>query len=179
MKKNILFVFIILNGINLLQAQNDSIKNLVTLEKLDFMIGEWEGTGWMMTRSGKENAKIIEKVEYKLEKGIMVVEGLGTKIDSITNEKKIVHNAFGIVFFDSKTNYLTIDAYKNGESTQSKIEFIKDKIIQWNMEIPNQGKVRFTVDFSTEKKWVEIGEFSRDGENWMKFLDLNLDKIEQ
>ena len=177
--KNIIYVFILIIGFNFLQAQNDSIKNLVSLDKLDFMIGEWEGTGWMLTRNGKENARIKEKAEYKLEKGIMVVEGLGTKTDSITNVNKIVHNAYGIIFFDSKTNFLTIDAYKNGESIQSKIEFLEEKIIQWNMEIPNQGKVRFTVDFSTDNKWIEIGEFSRDGENWMKFLEMNLDKIKQ
>lgn len=160
-----------------MQAQNDSLNHKATIDKLDFMIGEWEGNGWMMTRNGKENAKINEKVQYKLENDIMVVEGLGTKTDSITNEQKIVHNAFGIIFFDTKANSLMIDAYKEGESIQSKIEFIEEKIIQWKMDIPNQGKVKFTVDFSTNNKWIEIGEFSRDGENWMKFLEMNLDKI--
>ena len=178
MKKTIFYICILLFSINVLKAQNDSIKNVASIDKLDFMIGEWEGNGWMMTRNGKENAKINEKVQYKLEKGIMVVEGLGTKTGSITNETKIVHNAFGIIFFDTKTNSLMIDAYKEGESIQSKIEFIEEKIIQWKMNIPNQGKVKFTVDFSTEKKWIEIGEFSRDGENWMKFLEMHLDKIE-
>lgn len=176
MKKIILCTCFLLFGYNSLKAQNDSIKKIVSIHKLDFMIGEWEGNGWMMTRNGKEIAKIKEKVEYKLEKDIIVVEGLGTKTDSITNEKKIVHNALGIIFFDAKTNSLMIDAYKKGESIQSKIEFIEDKIIQWKMDIPNQGKVKFTVDFSTDKKWIEIGEFSRDGENWMKFLEMNLDK---
>jgi len=173
----ILTVLIFLIGINEVQSQNDSIKNPLTLDKLNVMIGEWEGTGWMMTRNGKENTEITEKVEYKLENDMMVVEGLGTKTDSITKETKIVHEAFGIVFFDSKSNSLMINAYKKGEFIQSKILLIEEKIIQWNMEIPNQGKVRFTVDFSTKNKWIEFGEFSRDGINWMKFLEMNLDRI--
>src|SRR5690606_3635647 len=177
MKKFILSLLILLIGISSSQAQNDSIKNPVTIDKLNFMIGEWEGTGWMMTRNGKEDALIKEKAEYKLEKGIMVVEGLGTKTDSITKVVKTVHDAFGIIYVDSKTNSLMINAYKKDASVQSKIEFIENKIIRWNMEIPNQGKVRFTIDFSIENKWIEIGEFSRDGINWMKFLEMNLDRI--
>jgi hypothetical protein len=178
MNKNIIKVLILLIGVNFTQAQNDSLNKSITLSKLDYMIGEWEGTGWMMTRNGKENTEIREKAEYKLEKDIMVVEGLGTKTDSITKEVKAVHDAFGIIYFDSKSKSLMINAYKKGESIQSEIVFIEEKIFQWNMDVPNQGKVRFTVDFRTKNKWIEIGEFSRDGENWMKFLEMNLSKIE-
>ena len=174
MKKLIISILILFIGINFSIAQNDSIKTQISIDKLDFMIGEWEGTGWMMTRTGKEESIVKEKAEYKLEESIIVVEGLGTKTDTITNDVKVVHNAFGIIFFDSKNNTLSMNAYKNGESTQSKIEFIEDKIFQWNMEIPNQGKIRFIVDFSTDNKWIETGEFSRDGVSWMKFLGMEL-----
>jgi len=174
MKKLTLITLILIIGINFSQAQNDSTATKLSVEKLDFMVGEWEGTGWMMTRNGKEQSIIKEKAEFKLDKSIIVVEGLGTKTDTITNEVKIIHNAFGIIFFDSKNNKLSMNAYKNGESTQSEIEFIKDKVFQWKMEIPNSGKVRFTVDFSIDDKWTEIGEFSRDGINWMQFLGMEL-----
>ncbi|MFD2823368.1 hypothetical protein ACFS5M_06780 [Lacinutrix iliipiscaria] len=177
MKKITLYLLFFLIGIHFALAQNDSIKDPITIDKLNFMVGEWKGTGWMMTRNGKETTEITEKVEYKLENDIMVVEGLGTKTDSITKETKIVHDAFGVIFFDLKSNSLMINAYKKGEFIQSEIVLIEDKIIQWNMDIPNRGKVRFTVNFNTENKWLEIGEFSRDGTNWMTFLEMNLEKI--
>ena len=46
------------------------------------------------------------------------------------------------------------------------------------MNIPNQGTVRFTSDYSKENTWVEVGEFSRDGETWMQFLGMELTRID-
>ena len=180
MKKTAIFTAIILFiGINFTNAQTGSIISQNPLDKLSFMIGEWEGAGWMMTREGKQTSKILEKVECKLDCNIMIVEGLGTKIDSITKETIVVHNAFGVLSFDAKSNSLSIRAYKKEGVTESKIEFIEEKIIQWNLDIPNGSKVRFTVDFKAENKWIEIGEFSRDGVNWSQILGMELTKVKK
>jgi len=179
MKKTItLAILVLLIGINLLNAQTATTSIQNPVDKLSFMIGEWEGSGWMMTREGKQTSIIKEKVECKLDCNILTVEGLGTKTDSVSQETVVVHDAFGVIFFDPQSNSLSIRAYKKEGVTESEIEFIEEKIIQWNLDIPDGSKVRFTVDFKTDDKWIEIGEFSRDGENWTKILGMELTKAE-
>jgi hypothetical protein len=38
------------------------------------------------------------------------------------------------------------------------------------------GKVRFTIDISADE-WVERGEFSRDEETWVAFLEMTLKRV--
>ena len=147
------------------------------MEPLSFMLGQWEGDSWSMTREGKVESKIKEHIYCKTDCNIMIAEGLGTKIDPETNETIVVHDAYGVMYVDPETSNLTLRAYKDSEIVESEIELIEDKIIRWKMVIPNQGTVRFTSDYSKEDKWIEIGEFSKDGENWMQFLGMDLTKI--
>ncbi|HQW93762.1 MAG TPA: hypothetical protein PKY28_11715 [Ferruginibacter sp.] len=161
-----------------LYAQQDKVTdNKNPMNKLSFLLGEWEGTGWRMTQTGKrEYTNAFEKVTCRLDCGLFIVEGLGVKTDSVTKESKTVHDAFGIIYHDAKTNSISMRAHTKDGITETVIEFLEEKLIRWNMDIPNGGKIRFTVDFKTANKWIEIGEFSRDGLNWMKFLETTLTK---
>lgn len=176
MKRFTIGTLLLFMGFNFLAAQIDSANVGISVRDLDFMVGEWEGHGWTMTRAGRSESETIEKVEYKLDSSIIVVEGLGTKTDSATQTTKVVHNAFGVIYCDRESNSLFMNAYKDGESTNSKIEFLEEKVIQWNLAIPDRGTVRFTVDFSDETKWIEIGEFSADGAHWRKFMGMELSR---
>jgi hypothetical protein len=147
------------------------------MEPLNFMLGKWEGHAWTMTREGKMESKINENIYCKTNCNIMVAEGLGTKIDPETNEIIVVHDAFGVMYVDPETKKMTLRAYKDNKITTSEIEIIEDKVIRWKMTIPNQGTARFTSDYSKENTWVEVGEFSRDGETWMQFLGMELTRI--
>ena len=163
--------------VNISYSQNDTTTIQNSIRNLSFMTGDWEGVGWTSTRDGKVFSDVKEKVEYKLDSSILIVEGLGSKTDTISKEVKVVHNAFGVIFFDSLNNSLNIRAYKEGGGVAtSKIKFIDEKVIEWSMDIPNGSQVRFTVDFNADGKWIEIGEFSRDGLNWVDFLGMELKK---
>lgn len=147
--------------------------------KLSFMTGEWQGKGWIMTRTGKEFSQVTEKAECKLDCSIIVVSGQGVKVDSSSRESKIVHDAFGVITYDPKTGKYFIRAYKKEEVVESEIEFLEEKKIRWVLPIPSAGTVRFTVDFNTPGTWKETGEFSRDGITWMKTLEMELKKMMQ
>lgn len=178
MKKLVFIVVLILLNSMVLKAQKvDTMEN--PMNNLNFMLGEWEGTGWMMTREGKEESDMREKVECKQGCNIMIVEGLGTKTDPDTKELKISHEAFGVITYNFDTKSYQLRAYKDGNVTVSDIEMISDNKIRWNMDVPNNGKVRFTAEY-TDSTWQEIGEFSRDGgESWMQFLGMDLMRIKK
>ncbi|MFZ1371166.1 MAG: hypothetical protein WAR78_12325 [Ferruginibacter sp.] len=177
MKKIILSTLLILGLVSVTFAQADVAKKLEAMNKIKFLLGEWEGTGWRMTQTGKVFTKAIEKVKCRLECSILIVDGSGVKTDSVTKEEKVVHDAFGIIYYDTKTNAVSMRAFTKEGITETVIEFLEEKVIRWIMEIPGGSKVRFTADFKTANKWIETGEFSRDGQNWVKFLETNLIKV--
>lgn len=168
-------LFFATGTLNAQQSKAADKKN--PLNRLSFLLGEWQGTAWRMTQTGKrENTNAFEKVTCRLDCGIFIVEGLGVKTDSVTKESITVHDAFGIIYYDAKTNSISMRAHTKDGVTETVIEFLEEKLIRWNIDIPNGSKIRFTVDFKTANKWFEIGEFSRDGQNWMKFLETALTK---
>ncbi len=177
MKTRTLFIIMAFLMMTPTFSQNQPEKVTNSMEPLFFMMGKWEGTGWTMTREGKSNSNIKEHVYCKTDCNILVAEGLGTKTNPETNETIVVHEAFGVMFKDPETGKFTLRAYKDNNISISEVEIIDEKIIRWKLELPNQGTVRFTSDYSQKDKWIEIGEFSRDGENWMQFLGMDLTRV--
>lgn len=145
---------------------------------LSFMIGTWKGSGYMMTREGKQFTTITESVFCKLDCAVLSVEGVGTKPDSLTNKEIIVHNAFGVISKDLKSNKWVMRAYRKGEVIDAEIVTVSEKIIRWELPIPkNGGIMRFTTDYTTTDKWKGTGEYSRDGKSWMIMMQTELTKV--
>ena len=145
---------------------------------LSFMIGKWKGSGYMMTREGKQFTTITESVFCKLDCAVLSVEGVGTKPDSLTNKEIIVHDAFGVISKDPKSNKLIMRAYKKGEVIDAEMIMVGEKIIRWELPVPNNaGTMRFTTDFTTSGKWKGTGEYSRDGKSWMVIMQTELNKV--
>ena len=144
---------------------------------LDFIKGRWEGTGWSMTEKGKTNSSIVENVYCKIDCSVYIAEGRGMRYDTINMKEVLVHEAYGVMAFDKTKEKWVLRAYKKGMVTESELEFISDKKFIWSLVIPGQGTVRYTTDYSTGK-WVENGEFSRDGKSWMPIMSMTLERKE-
>jgi hypothetical protein len=145
---------------------------------LSFMVGKWKGAGYMMTREGKQVANVTENVACQLDCAILSVEGIGTKEDSLTHKQITVHHAFGVISKNPKNNNWVMRAYKKGEVIDAEIVFVGEKVIRWELPLPdNGGTMRFTTDFTEPGKWKGAGEYSRDGKNWMTMSQTELTKI--
>ena len=171
MKKAILVLACMLMGYVSVHAQGG-------MNPLSFMTGKWKGSGWMMTREGKQFTSITENVVCKLDCAVLSVDGLGTKLDSVTGNQVTVHDAFGVISKDPKTDKWVMRAYKKGDVIDAEIIVVSEKVIRWELPIPqNGGTMRFTTDFSTAGKWKGTGEYSRDGKNWMVMMQTDLNKV--
>lgn len=145
---------------------------------LSFMTGKWKGSGWMMTQTGKQSTKITENVVCQLDCAVLSVEGLGTRFDSLSKKEVVTHDAFGVISKDVKTNKWVMRAYRKDEVIDAEIVFVSEKVIRWELPIPNnRGTMRFTTDFTAANKWKGTGEYSRDGQNWMKIMETDLTKV--
>ena len=143
---------------------------------LGFILGQWQGSGYMITQNGKVNTDVQENGKCKVDCRVIEMNGLATTTDA-TGETRIVHDAFGIIWYDTVADQIKMRAFKKDGWTESIVAMIADKVIQWHLDIPT-GYIRFTADFSTPGKWMETGEYSRDGEEWTLIMEMELDRVE-
>jgi hypothetical protein len=169
----ILFMFVCFTQANVFaQAPNPAI-NKEKMKVFSAWVGQWQGEGSMQTGPGEaKKSSVDEKIEMKLDGTILVVEGLGK------NEGAVVHNAFGIISYDQMTSQYKFKTYvKEGRTADAWFNVLGENKYQWGFDVPNGGKVRYTINIDG-KKWNEIGEYSRDGNTYMKTFEMNLTKVE-
>ncbi|MDX1472226.1 MAG: hypothetical protein R3213_12075 [Flavobacteriaceae bacterium] len=137
------------------------------ISKLQFMTGNWEGKGWMMTPNGnREEFNQTENIQFKLDSTAVLIEGLGK------SHGQIIHNAMAIVSYDKENNNYTFQSYlQNGRKGEFKAEIIGNKFYWY----PNQN-MRYIIEINDKGQWFEIGEI-KQGENWFQFFEMTLNKI--
>ncbi|MDO8632024.1 MAG: hypothetical protein Q7R41_16185 [Phycisphaerales bacterium] len=156
-------------------------KNSPVAEKmkaLSFMVGEWEGEGWMqMGPQERKTVKVKESVRLKLSGMALLVEGRGTSKTSEGGEGTVVHEALAVISWDSKKEQYSMRAITaKAGAVDPKIE-VGDKSMVWSFDTPVGGAVRYSIKVNEKGQWLEIGEFSRDGKEWNKFFEMTLSKM--
>ena len=143
------------------------------MKKLSAMAGEWHGTAVITVGpQGSANAISWEKVESKL--GGLALFVHGRHVDA-ADTTKVVHEAVGMLFYDGTTQKLKfIPMIMNGLTVETWANET-EKGMDWGFAIPGGvGHVRYQVDLSTPDVWIETGQFSRDGTNWMPTIRMEL-----
>ncbi len=189
-KKNINAVFIALLFIlftsNEVPAQQkeppkgaDAAKTESKMAPLDFLVGDWKGEGWIQMGREKKTFEINESFTRKLNNSLVVVEGVGTNVDEKTGEKKVIHNAYGIFYFDAASGKIAFRYFKEGgEEGFTNPEFSENKMIWGFVAEPTQTKIRFTETIDENGNWVEIGEAMPKGmDQWFQFFYMKLKKV--
>lgn len=145
--------------------------------KLGFLIGEWKGEAWMQRGPGKPEYFVqTEKVTPKAGGKALLVEGLGRKKLEDGTAGDVVHDAVALISWDKVKNKYRFDAHvAQQESVDTAIEVTAPNTAVWGFDTP-QGKIRYTIRLTDKGEWNEVGEFSRDGTNWMKFFEMTLTK---
>lgn len=144
------------------------------MKPIAFLAGSWKGTGWAQTREGRANFTINETIEPKLDGSVFLVEGIGK------DEKgKVHHHALAFFHYDKQAGHFKVKAFrKDGGYVDAKGE-MKDGTFIWGFDIPQSGQIRFTLKINDKGQWVETGEFSRDGKQWIKTMEMTLDKVKK
>lgn len=170
MKTLLTMIIILCSG--LIFAQSSAIHK-TELKKLSFFIGEWEGISTVYQRGQTLKVTQHEKIEFKLDSTIILVEGTGRDIDTRT----ILFQAIGLVFFDgAKKEYGFRSHINSGQFADSYFKLIGKEEIEWGFSIP-QGKIRYHLVINSAKgTWIENGEFSPDGEIWYPTVMMELKK---
>lgn len=147
------------------------------MKKLDALVGEWKGSGWSSTKDdGRREFNIVEKVQRKLGGALLLIEGRGTR-KSDNDEVVVTHEALGLLSYDDKAKRYKFRAHDiRGQAIDVEPKLL-DSGFEWGFKSEEGGvTIRFTIKYD-DKRWHEVGEASKDGKVWHKFLEMTLDRV--
>ncbi|HEU4829788.1 MAG TPA: hypothetical protein VFT04_11400 [Gemmatimonadales bacterium] len=144
------------------------------MRQLDWLIGEWNGTGTMSMGTGRQHeGSIVERATRHAGGHAITLEGLG-KAAQAAGDSIVVHDAFALIWYDAGANAFRMKTFRaTGHTVEPEIAVSAGKIV-WGFTDPRAGRIRFTVTHLPDDRWHEVGEASRDGTTWMKFFEMNL-----
>lgn len=140
------------------------------MEKLRPMVGEWQGTGWILGPEGRAEFTGGEIVQSKLDGLALLVEGAFFREEA--GRKIPTHTTLGVITFDPASNAYRFKSWlATGTTGERELKLI-DQGWEWEIKNP-QGTIRYRATFSHDE-WFEFGERSRDGSSWQKFFEMRL-----
>jgi len=153
-------------------AQNEPSTGLLRAEmsKLDKMVGQWKGSGWIQQGAKRETFSGTETVQKKIDGLALLVEGKFSDANG-----KIIHETLAVLSFDTKAKNYDFRTYlANGVSGEHEFKLLSDGY-EWGFQFP-AGSVRYLIKTNNDV-WFETGEFSKDGKTWIKIFEMKLDKV--
>ncbi len=177
MKKILVVIFIAFSITGNVYSQSPGENEIAqkvqaAMKKLEPLAGEWEGSATITRGPNKTEIKQQEKVSFKVKEHALLIEGTG--LDSDGN---VVFEAIGLIVYSPFTESYSIRAVRdNGLFIDTEV-IVSDNQLQWTIPAANGGKARQTITFD-DSSWEEVGEYSQDGEHWMRYLSMSLTKKE-
>ena len=149
-----------------------------TMKKLAVLAGEWRGTSWQMVPGkGRVKSDSWEGVESKLGGLVLQVHGKHSSLEA-ADSGTVTHEAVAMIFYDGTKKQLRVIPVRMDGGTVDTWANETEKGLDWGFALPNgAGHFRYSVDMSVANKWIETGEYSRDGTTWMPVIGLDLSRV--
>jgi hypothetical protein len=172
MMKNFLLVcsFVLFGALtNYAQDMNADLQR-GEVKKLESLVGQWKGSGWIQQGAKRENFTGTETVQRKIDGLALLVEGKFSNA-----EGKIIHETLAVLSFKPDAKKYEFRTYlANGMSGSHDFKLLADGY-EWGFQFPN-GNIRYVIKTNNDV-WFETGEFSKDGKTWMKIFEMKLEKV--
>ncbi len=165
----LVFVFLSIFAVSA-QVENTAELQRTEVKKLESMVGQWKGSGWIQQGAKRETFTGTENVQRKLDGLAVLVEG-----KFANPEGKVIHETLAVLSFEAKVKTYRFRTYlASGMNGEYDFKLLADGY-EWGFQIPT-GTIRYTIKTANDV-WFEIGEFSKDGKTWMKFFEMKLDRM--
>jgi hypothetical protein len=144
------------------------------IKKMNFLVGNWKGEGWMITPDGKRiTFRQTERIQSKLGGPAILIEGEGKN----SEDDRTFFQSLAIINYDERNKrYRFISQTNLGTYAESEAKLIEGGM-EWGFRIPEVGRMRYTIKLTEKGDWFEIGEYSPDDKIWQKFLEMTLKRV--
>ncbi|MEE2565741.1 hypothetical protein [Hyphobacterium marinum] len=145
-------------------------------DALDFLVGEWEGTGWALGPNGRRGEfAVSESIRSRAGGHGVTFEGRGTAAIGPNGETRTVHDAFALIWAEPDGGYGMRTVVMQGHTLEVVPEISENRIV-WGFEAGPMGETRYTSTV-TDGVWHEVGERRMPGEtDWTVFLEMTLER---
>lgn len=146
------------------------------MEALGWLVGEWEGSGWIEEGGRRGEFRGTERVERRMGGRVLVVEGSFTANMGPELGEVPVHQALGVISWDARAGHHVFRTYtaRGGQGEAHEAEVADGRVV-WGYDDPRMGRVRYTLTRTAEGAWREEGHASSDGgETWRSFFAMEL-----
>ncbi|TVR49172.1 MAG: DUF1579 domain-containing protein [Puniceicoccaceae bacterium] len=145
------------------------------MRKLDWLAGDWQGTGWIQMGPEERHAfRQTETIRWMLDGLVLIIEGEGVAEET----GQVVHSALAFVSYDPQVGVHRWRAFTaDGRQTDTEAAIEEDRIT-WGFPLSPTQRVRFTIVRTGDDRWHEIGEMSPGGDHWFKFFEMTLARAE-
>jgi hypothetical protein len=145
------------------------------MRRVDFLIGQWDGEGWVELGPGQRKPFTIhEAVQSKLDGLALLLEGQG-KSRGPDGKERVTHRALATVVYEPQARAYRMSAYRAGGGLIDSDVNVNGQTMTWGYTDPRAGQIRFNIRLDGKGRWVETGEASRDaGKTWHQFLEMTL-----
>ncbi|HEX7069212.1 MAG TPA: hypothetical protein VF190_00330 [Rhodothermales bacterium] len=143
------------------------------LDKLSFLEGDWTGEAWATLQDGSRiEMTQTEQVRRKVDGLALLIEGAGRNKGS----DEVSYQALATIFQDFQSGaYRMFGGTSDGRNGEMEVEVGDKRVVWWPKGM--QNNVRYTITISDSGQWVEVGEFSPDGQSWIQFFGMTLSKV--
>lgn len=122
------------------------------MKKLDYMVGQWKGTGWIEHQGGRQTFAGTETVQSKLNGLALLVEGKFKDKDGA-----VIHETLAVINYDEKTKAYRFNTYlATGMTGEHELKLLEGGW-QWGFPIPGAGNVLYTFKLTDKCESFEIG----------------------
>jgi hypothetical protein len=157
------------------QMMPDLAKQHDQMRKLSFLLGRWEGEGWVqMGPGGREEFLQSEEIVWKLDSLVIQIDGIGRTKSPDGSAGAIGHQALGILSYDEPGSRYRFLAYTAEGRVADAVATVGERSLVWTIAVPGGIQIRYTILLDEKEQWQEVGEFSSDRENWTQFLQMTL-----
>jgi hypothetical protein len=153
-------------------AGPDTTAQQAALAPIQWIVGAWEGHGWVDTPTARQTFRQTELVESRLGGLVVTMEGRGYSGAPET----LQFNAFGVLSHNDKARRTVFNSWTRGYATEAAAEVRPDETLVWTMTPPGQV-IRYTITQPRPGRWREVGERSTDnGATFTQFFEMELAK---
>lgn len=147
------------------------------LEKVGWLVGEWEGEGWQLRPDGtRDTFDVRETVRTELGGVLILIEGKGTATLP-SGETVEGHHAIGVFSYDAFARQYHFDAFvKDGYQTRG-TPVIEENRYHWSHPAGPDAEMRYTVQLDENGQWHETGSYCR-ADQCSQTFEMRLSRIE-